>query len=190
MKFIGRTHPGIRTSGLFENYSFLLYVIFHNPSTPVSVTTCSLDGIQVRIFWKTLMIEYLFSSFLTDDVLLIFVRYEPYWEESMNKYEWMESIQDILQIMSHISPMTRAALRPVTATAVCVLLLILAAFSQLPQSRESSRSIMMVTSGRWGQTGLIRWCDIWWQWTWCNAGRGCELTWVLAFDPSLSRTAS
>ena len=76
MKFISiRTHPGIWTSGLFENDSFLLYVIFHNPSTPFSVT---IDGIQVRIFWKTLMIEFLLSSFLTDDVWLIFVRYEPY----------------------------------------------------------------------------------------------------------------
>ena len=58
----------------------------------------------------------------------------------------MESIQDILQMMSHISPMTRAALRPVTATAVCVVLLSLAAFSQLPHSLESSRSMMMVIS--------------------------------------------
>ena len=75
MKFVSRTHPGIRTSGLFENDSFLLYVTLHNPSTPFSVT---IDGIQVRIFWKTLMIEFLLSSFLTDDVWLIFVRYEPY----------------------------------------------------------------------------------------------------------------
>ena len=93
MKVIVRTHSGIWSSGLFENYSFLLYVIFHNPWTPLSVTMCSLDGIQVKIFWKTLMIEFLVSSFLTDDVWLIFVRYEPYWEESMNKYEWVESME-------------------------------------------------------------------------------------------------
>ena len=53
----------------------------------------------------------------------------------------MERIQDISPMISHISPMTRAALRPVTATAVCVLLLSLAALSQFPQSRVCSRSM-------------------------------------------------
>ena len=53
----------------------------------------------------------------------------------------MNGTQDISPMISHISPITRAALRPVTATAVCVLLLSLAALSQLPQSRVCSRSM-------------------------------------------------
>ena len=54
----------------------------------------------------------------------------------------MNGTQDISPMISHISPMTRAALRPVTATAVWVLLLSLAALSQFPQSRVCSRSMM------------------------------------------------
>ena len=57
----------------------------------------------------------------------------------------MNGTQDISPMISHISPMTRAALRPVTATAVWVLLLSLAALSQFPQSLVCSRSMM--TSG-------------------------------------------
>ena len=53
----------------------------------------------------------------------------------------MNGTQDIPPMISHISPMTRAALRPVTATAVWVLLLSLAALSQFPQSRVCSRSM-------------------------------------------------
>ena len=53
----------------------------------------------------------------------------------------MERIQDISPIICHSSPMTRAALRPVTATAVWVLLLSLAALSQFPQSLVCSRSM-------------------------------------------------
>ena len=143
----------ILVSGLFENDSFLLYVIFHNPSTPFSVTICSLECIQIRIFWKSLML-WLFLSrpfVIIADVLLIFVRYEPYWKNpwiTLNEWRAFQN-PDIPWMMSHISPITRAALRPVTATAVWVLLLSLAAFSQLPQSLESSRSMMMLTDGCW-----------------------------------------